>query len=234
MVLLPAAILSIASLTSAILGFRYTTSLSNVETEAPSVIINDHVMIPFFPLKNKVVAPVLSTRRSSTDSTSGKRRLINAINEVSDTSDAHTTIQHLDNLTEMLINCDQLLSKPKPFGHIIKTAPIVGCLIGLNQKVPESIDNLSIMTPFNDHEALRIINVLQNFVSTQHSLLSTIIEKRGKIYTRPIRVALLDLESVVDQLTYAIIDLIPTRQPEGSSAKSVLDRSFNQAIRIYS
>ncbi|KAH9822402.1 secreted protein [Melampsora americana] len=212
MVLLPAAILSIASLTSAILGFRYSTSFSNVETQSPSVIINDHVMVPFFPLENKVPSPVLSTRRSSADSTSGKRH----------------------HLTEMLVNCDQLLSKPNSFGHLIKTAPIVGCLIGLNQKVPESIDNLSIMTPFNDHEALRIVGVLHNFVSTQHSLLSTIIEKRGKIYTRPIRVALLDLESVVDQLTYAIIDLIPTRQPEGSSAKSVLDRSFNQAIRIYS
>jgi len=69
-------------------------------------------------------------------------------------------------------------------------------------------------------------------------LLKTVSGKHGIIakfgFAEPVRVALVNLEAVVDSFAFALINVIPSRMDKGKMAKGMLDSSLSATIKVYS
>jgi hypothetical protein len=72
-------------------------------------------------------------------------------------------------------------------------------------------------TPLSDADAQLVVQSLTTFVKVHQALLNVVIGKHGLATLfplfEPIRVALVNLEIVVDTFAFYLIDLIPTQKP---------------------
>jgi hypothetical protein len=106
------------------------------------------------------------------------------------------------------------------------TARIAGTAYGYNP------------TPFPDADAKLVVQSLTTFVKVHQALLAVVIGKHGLAtmfpFFEPIRIALVNLEVVVDTFAFYLIDLIPTQKPAATDELDKLTVSFKDAKDTYS
>ncbi|KAK7536602.1 hypothetical protein IWX49DRAFT_509840, partial [Phyllosticta citricarpa] len=127
--------------------------------------------------------------------------------------------------------------------------PLTDVLNGLRQVVSTltpAIPRITVLPPFPpgcDTDA--IVIALSSFVSVHQALLNIIIGRSGLLETlmarqfpfptvgSTIATVLRGVEGVVDQLAFALIDLIPARSECAKGQKSAIDGTLDEAIEAY-
>jgi hypothetical protein len=93
-------------------------------------------------------------------------------------------------------------------------------------------------SPLDDDAAKTVVKTLTTFVQVHQALLNTVIGKHGLLtlipFFEPIRLALVQLELVVDTFAFNLINLIPTQQPAASLQVASLDVTIRDAVNTYS
>lgn len=93
-------------------------------------------------------------------------------------------------------------------------------------------------SPLNDDDAKLVVKTLTTFVQVHQALLNVVIGKHGLLtlipFFEPIRLALVQLEVVVDTFAFNLINLIPTQQPAASQQVASLDVTIRDAVNTYS
>jgi hypothetical protein len=93
-------------------------------------------------------------------------------------------------------------------------------------------------SPLNDDDAKVVVKTLTTFVQVHQALLNVVIGKHGLLtlipFFEPIRLALVQLEIVVDTFAFNLINLIPTQQPAASGQVASLDVTIRDAVNTYS
>jgi len=93
-------------------------------------------------------------------------------------------------------------------------------------------------SPLDDDAAKLVVKTLTTFVQVHQALLNTVIGKHGLLtlipFFEPIRLALVQLEIVVDTFAYNLIGLIPTQEPAATKQVASLDVTIKDAVNTYS
>ncbi|CAM6037228.1 unnamed protein product [Sphagnum compactum] len=91
--------------------------------------------------------------------------------------------------------------------------------------------------PLSDDDAQLVVQALTTFVQVHQALLQVIIGKHGLLtlvpFFEPIRLALVDLEAIIDQFAFTLIDLIPTQKPAANAQFASLSVTLTSAITTY-
>jgi hypothetical protein len=89
-----------------------------------------------------------------------------------------------------------------------------------------------------DDDAKLVVQSLTTFVHVHQALLNVVIGKHGLLtlipFFEPIRVALVQLEIVVDTFAFYLIDLIPTQKPAADAQVASLSVTLDDAKNVYS
>jgi hypothetical protein len=88
--------------------------------------------------------------------------------------------------------------------------------------------------PLSDDDAQLVVQALTTFVQVHQALLQVIIGKHGLLtlvpFFEPIRLALVNLELVIDTFAFDLIGLIPTQKPAASAQFASLSVTLATAI----
>ncbi|KAK8169761.1 hypothetical protein IWX90DRAFT_383186, partial [Phyllosticta citrichinensis] len=122
--------------------------------------------------------------------------------------------------------------------------PLTDLLRGLREVISTltpAVPRITVLPPFPpgcDTDA--IVVALTSFVRVHQALLNIIIGRSGLLETRQfntvgstIAAVLRGVEGVVDQLAFALIDLIPARSECAKGQKSAIDGTLDEAIDAY-
>lgn len=90
------------------------------------------------------------------------------------------------------------------------------------------------LSPLSDDDAKLVVESLTTFVKVHQALLSAVIGKKFVLasfaWLDPIRLALVNLESVIDTFAFDLIGIIPTQAPAANAQFSSLSVTLSQAI----
>jgi hypothetical protein len=99
-------------------------------------------------------------------------------------------------------------------------------------------ESLGKLSPLGDDDAKLVVQSLTTFVHVHQALLNVVIGKHGLLtmipFFEPIRLALVQLEVVVDTFAFYLIDLIPTQKPAADAQIASLSVTIDDAKNVYS
>jgi hypothetical protein len=149
-------------------------------------------------------------------------------------------LEGLDKVTTQSNNLRIAVETITIFNAGEKGVIIVQGLTSITAKIGQSttrVDSVS-TGPLSDDDAQLVVQALTTFVQVHQALLQVIIGKHGLLtlvpFFEPIRLALVDLEAVIDTLAFDLIALIPTQKPAANAQFASLSVTLTTAITTYS